>query len=138
MNTDPIVTTLVQSGAGAVAVKMTPDDIADVIDDGADYIAKFGWHKGALYGGYQSIEAEHPSACIMGGINYAMLAKYRATSVSVQPVYARLAPLTPEHSDTHNGRDCDSIACWNDHAAENEQQVLDWMRHAAKQVRIDQ
>lgn len=100
------------------------DLIADIVDDGADYIEKNGWHKGDLY--EKGHDHDHPPACFMGGLIQGNQYEDGSNKVQLYYVVTRVQEALEMPG---------SLAAWNDHAAQDKQEVLDKMRLAAKRIR---
>ena len=105
-------------------MKIDNEVIADVIEDGADYIEKNGWHRFDLYG---KVEDGFPPACMMGGIMVANTDEDTGRSrVGLWYVVQRFREVIPM---------VQTMSAWNDYEAKDVQEVLDTMRLAAKRIR---
>lgn len=105
------------------------EECAEVIENGADYIEKWGWHRGDLYNWHAvSSYQDRPPACIMGGL---MVGNRRGQDTRgrfpMGEIMAKFNQAVPEVG---------CVPAWNDHKCESKQQALDVMRLAAKRLRI--
>ncbi|MGI8682037.1 MAG: DUF6197 family protein [Mycobacteriales bacterium] len=98
--------------------------VADVLDDAADYIETNGWCQKTMYA---AGDGPHPAACAMGAI-------LRTAPEGHWFVGRAIDELA--HTVGHTVRR--SSVAWNDDPDRTEQQVLDMLRLAAKDARIEQ
>ena len=110
-------------------MKNHDDLIADVIDDGADYIEKYGWFRGDLYQVARRIgvNPNNPPACFMGGLIAANTMDTGHVKAQLYFIVQRIQEVIPEIS---------AVSAWNDNVAKDKQEVLDTMRLAAKRIRM--
>ena len=107
-------------------MKITDDElIADIIEDGADYIEKNGWFRGDLYQKGRD-HRDHSPACMMGGIMAANTMEDGHTRIGLYFIVQRFQEAIPQ---------VQTLAAWNDYVAKDVQEVLDTMRLAAKRIR---
>lgn len=97
---------------------MNPEQIADVLDDAADYIEQYGHFKGD---GHGPGDIDTAPACAIGAINSAL-----NWGIGTSVVADALQGVVP----------ADSLVAWNDAPERTKQQVLDAFRKAAKQQRM--
>ena len=103
--------------------------IADIVENGADYIEKWGWCRRKLYD-WQAVDSyqEYPPACIVGGlmVGNRMRGALR-NRVLMETLVSKFREAVPEVG---------AVSAWNDYECETKQQALDLMRLAAKRLRI--
>lgn len=90
----------------------TPESIADVLDDAADYIEKYGWTQGAL-------QLDTGEVCAMGAISRC------ATDALPGWAFKSLSRYL----------DRQIIPKWNDQPGRTKQEVLDALRGCSKDLR---
>jgi hypothetical protein len=95
------------------------NEIADVLDDAADYIEKHGWVQGAAFDDYLH---RTPAACAYGALSQV------AADGQGRVLYAAQRDLEVFVGTRWIGE-------WNDDPARTKQEVLDAFRAAAKQQR---
>jgi len=116
-------------------MKNEDEMIADIIDDGADYIEKNGWTQGDLYN--WDAAALFPPACIMGGLLVGNTVENDVIRRSAV-LYAaeKRLPMATIVERVHSViPDLHSLAVWNDKVCQSQQEALDMMRLAAKRIR---
>lgn len=109
---------------------VSDEEIAGIIEDGADYIEKWGWHQGDLYN-WNAVHSYQgrPPACIQGGIMVGNKMKNCMNNrAPMAIIMARFHRAVPEVGI--------GVTTWNDRVCESKQQALDMMRLAAKRLRI--
>ena len=114
---------------GGLLMIVSNEKFAEVVENGADYIEKWGWHQGNLYN-WQAVDSyqELPPACIQG----ALMVGNRSKNTSLG-----LLPMNDLMTKFHQAvPEVGCVTGWNDRVCESQQQALDMMRLAAKRLRI--
>ena len=112
-----------------MVVNVSNEEIAEVIEDGADYIEKWGWHQGDLYA-WKAVSTyqDRPPACMMGGLMVGNRMRGALQQrVPMEILVGKFRKAAPEVG---------AISAWNDYVCQSQQQALDMMRLAAKRLRI--
>lgn len=109
--------------------KISNEVIADIVENGADYIEKWGWCRRKLYD-WQAVDSyqDYPPACIMGGLMVGNRVKFcMDKQAPLEAIVSKFREAVPEVG---------AVSAWNDHVCTSQQQALDLMRLAAKRIRI--
>lgn len=113
----------------------TDEEIADIIDDGADYIEEHGWCQGGLYDWIAA--DQYPPACIMGGLLVGNAVQNDVINrLSVLYTTGRMPMNVVVTAFRDHAPEIGTISAWNDQVCETQQQALDLMRTVAKRIRI--
>lgn len=113
-----------------VNTALTP---ADVLEKAADLIENVGWHQGNF--DVRSLDGAALGFCAAGACTYALTQNARFLPPEVKDVHdaaakalsaevLKVAPFTKG-----------SIPRWNDHSGRTKEQVIDLLRHTAKELR---
>lgn len=107
-------------------------ELADTIDNAADYIEKNGWRRHSMYG-------KDGTVCALGGFQASNHIE-RGESWYKWPERVRaaihaLATYLPNPQGYRSNQSDSIIAQWNDSLAKDKQEILDKMREASKDLR---
>lgn len=108
------------------------DYIADFIDEAADILEKDGWIKGSAHGHGQGTPTEDLQGhCALGSLDHVYVKRgWMACSNGVwKSAYHRLLDRLRREAPSHD------LIHWNDDPARTKQEVLDFFRATAKELR---
>lgn len=113
---------LIGSGTGLEEWRISPDMIADALEETADLLERDGWIQGA----YANPQGQH---CIVGAMSMVAdeTAKVRPHAFRYFLIEAVQHVIPPEQV-----RSTSTIVDWNDTQGRTKQEVLDTLRLAAK------